>query len=86
MHNAGGSPTGVPTATLSGDHAADFAIVASGNDCAALPAGGSCSFSVVMTPSATGARSALLTVTATPGGMRTATLKRHRPGTPPRWP
>ncbi len=72
VHNAGGSPTGVPAATLSGDHAADFAVT--GNDCAALPAGGSCSFTVVMTPSATGARSAVLTVNATPGGMRTAML------------
>ncbi|MCC6996185.1 MAG: choice-of-anchor D domain-containing protein, partial [Deltaproteobacteria bacterium] len=71
--NAGGAPSSVPTASLGGGSPGDFAIAS--NTCTAvLPASGTCSVGVTMTPSATGARAASLVVSAATGGSVTGTL------------
>ena len=72
--NAGGSSSGTPTITTGGTNAADFAVVAD-NCTAAVPGNnGTCTLSVIFTPSTQAAESATLTVTATPGGTSTTTL------------
>jgi hypothetical protein len=72
--NAGGSTSGTPTMTMGGTNAADFAVVVDNCTAAVPPNNGTCTLSVVFTPSTQAAESATLTVTATPGGTSTTTL------------
>jgi hypothetical protein len=71
--NGGGVPSGVPVVNVGGADAADFAIMSNGCVAAVNP-GASCMVSIVFTPSARGARSATLIVSATPGGSAMASL------------
>jgi hypothetical protein len=61
--NSGGVPTGIPSIAKSGASAADFAVGTS-TCTAALSPGAACTFSVVFTPSMTGAESVTVTVSA----------------------
>ncbi|MBA3464837.1 MAG: choice-of-anchor D domain-containing protein, partial [Deltaproteobacteria bacterium] len=71
--NLGGQVSGVPAATLTGAGAAQFATA--GNTCTAtLAPGASCTVQVRFAPTASGAASAALSITATPGGTVTAAL------------
>ncbi len=73
ISNVGQSPSGVPSVTLSGLNASDFAIVS--HTCnAALEPGGACDVIVRMTPSEVGSRAAQLEVSASPGGAVTSAL------------
>jgi len=64
LRNTGGVATGVPV--LANDNAGEVSVT---NNCtAAIPAGSSCTILVRFTPSAGGARSGSLRVTASPGG------------------
>ncbi|MDZ4697218.1 MAG: choice-of-anchor D domain-containing protein [Deltaproteobacteria bacterium] len=65
--NAGDMTAGTPTPTISGAQAAEFSIVS--NSCiGALTGGAPCELQIRFTPTGTGARTASLAVTATPGG------------------
>ncbi len=65
--NTGGSTTGVPVVALAGANAANFAIA--DNGCTtALTAGQSCRIGLRFTPTARGARTANVGISATPGG------------------
>ncbi len=65
INNVGGSPSG----TLMLTNASPAELMVLTNGCTGvLPAGGTCSLSVAVTPSAGGARSASLTMSASPGG------------------
>jgi hypothetical protein len=72
--NGGATATGSVAAVLSGPDAAQFAITS--NACAGqlLTTGSSCEIGVAMMPTSTGAKSASLGVTASPGGSVSATL------------
>jgi len=71
--NSGGVASGVPTATLAGTDSGQFGITTNG--CmAALGAGASCTILVVFKPTSAGAKSAMLSVTATPGGTKSAAI------------
>ncbi len=73
VSNTGGVATTVPTAVVSGTNPTNFVITA--NTCtAAIPAGGTCAVTVRFDPSASGARSGSLVVSASTGGSTTATL------------
>jgi hypothetical protein len=75
ISNPGGVATGVPSAAVTGTDAGQFSIPAATNGCtAAIPAMGSCMLTVRFAPTATGLKSASLSVTATPGGSISATL------------
>ena len=72
--NTGQSASGPISVMVTGTDTADFVIDA--NSCTApLAAGGTCSVSVHFTPAAAGARTATLSVSGTPGGAVTASLK-----------
>jgi len=68
--NTGGSPTGIPSASMSD---ANFQIVTS-SCTAALAAGASCSIDARFAPASVGAKSGQLTVNASPGGTVAASL------------
>lgn len=70
--NPGASATGVPMFSIAGTNASDFTVAT--NSCAAIPAMGGCSVTIAFTPSAVGARTATLTVAASPGGTSMATI------------
>ena len=73
LTNTGGGPSGPVTVTLAGTNAGDFSQTSS--TCGpAIPAGSSCTVSVLFAPTALGARTATLTASATPGGTVSATL------------
>jgi len=71
--NLGGQVSGVPSAMLTGAGAAQFAIA--GNTCTAtLAPGAACTVQVRFAPTTTGAATAALSVSATPGGTVMGTL------------
>ena len=70
--NTGGVPTGVLAPSVTGADAAMF--TALGCTGATLAAGTSCTVTVTFNPTSTGAHSAMLSVTATPGGAAATTL------------
>ena len=72
--NSGQVPSGVLTTTRSGLDPSHFTIVSDGCAGAPLPGPGTCAIVVRFTPTAAGARSALLAVSGTPGGSPTASL------------
>ena len=73
--NDGDVPSSVPSVTIGGADAAQFSIPTGGNGCtAAIPGKASCMVSVRFEPTSMGAKSAMLTVSATAGGPTTATL------------
>lgn len=74
--NTGTQPTGAIASALGGTDPTQFSIVAATDTCTgtSLPVAGSCSISVVFAPTTAGAKSASLTLTATPGGTATATV------------
>ena len=71
--NTGGGASGPVSVAITGTNAGDFT-QASSTCGASIPAGSSCAVKVVFAPSATGARSATLTATASPGGSASAHL------------
>ena len=72
--NTGQSASGPLSIAVTGANISDF--VLDSNTCATvLLAGGACSVSVHFAPTATGARSATLSVSGTPGGSVTSSLK-----------
>ena len=72
--NTGQSASGPLHVAVTGADPSDFVVDAS--TCAtALPAGGACSVSVHFAPAAAGTRSATLSVSGTPGGSVTSSLK-----------
>ncbi|MCC6993374.1 MAG: choice-of-anchor D domain-containing protein [Deltaproteobacteria bacterium] len=73
VSNGGDVASGVPGATLTGSHAADYQVSAS-TCMAALAPGASCALTVRFTPSAGSVRDATLTATASPGGSAQASL------------
>ncbi len=73
VSNDGEVPSGAPSAALSGAQPGDF-VVSDSTCTGALAPGASCALTVRFDPAAGGARAASLTVSATPGGMATATL------------
>ena len=74
--NIGSSTTGTIGAVLTGTHAGQFVIQATGSSCVgqALDGGQSCSLDVVFTPNGVGDRNASLDVSASPGGTVSAAL------------
>lgn len=73
LTNDGDVATGVPSVALAGDDADQFTIV--DNGCTtAVAAGASCEVDVAFAPTASGAASASLTASATPGGTTSAAL------------
>lgn len=68
IQNTGGLPTGSIGVAVTGPNAQEFVVVS--NQCAGLTLGpaASCAIDIVFTPSAAGARSATLSVSAAPGG------------------
>jgi hypothetical protein len=71
--NSGNAATGIPMVTIGGTDATQFKL--STNACtAAMPAGGTCTVGVEFVPTAAGARSATLELTANPGGAATAAI------------
>jgi hypothetical protein len=69
--NTGIGPFTVTTVSLSGGQANNYAIVSNGCTGNTVPAGGSCTFGVTFTPSATGGRTTTLTATGASGGATT---------------
>ncbi|HEY0707815.1 MAG TPA: choice-of-anchor D domain-containing protein, partial [Polyangia bacterium] len=67
VRNTGAAATGAaPSVTVGGAQASEFAVLAGDNTCtAALPAGGTCTVAITLTPAAIGARAATLDATAT---------------------
>jgi hypothetical protein len=75
--NNGGEASGPLSRTVGGTHAAQFAITGGTCGTAPLAAGATCTVLITFSPAGTpvpGARSATLTVSATPGGSSTAVL------------
>lgn len=74
--NTGTQPTGLIASALGGTDPTQFSIVTATDTCTgqAIPVAGTCSISVVFAPTTAGAKSASLTLTATPGGTATATV------------
>jgi hypothetical protein len=71
--NRGGSLSGLPVPSITGSNPASFAVV--GNSCAAsLGPGLTCQIDVDLVPEGNGPVSASLSVTATPGGVASATM------------
>jgi len=76
--NVGGQPTGTPTVSLGGTNGADFRIAS--NSCTTALAGGAlCTIAVNFRPTISGASSASLSVSATPGGTVSAALSGSAP-------
>ncbi|PYV24233.1 MAG: hypothetical protein DMG27_13410, partial [Acidobacteria bacterium] len=63
--NVGAAPLGISSLTVSGTNSGDFAVVGCGS---AVAPNGSCTVSVTFTPTATGTRSATLTITDNAAG------------------
>jgi hypothetical protein len=74
VSNAGGAATGPLAIVLSGSDAASFELVSDLCSGVALAAAGTCSVSARFHPATAGAKSASLTVMATPGGAAAASL------------
>ena len=72
--NGGGAPTGALTAALGGTDAAEFTIASDACSGATLAGGASCAVIVTFDPTTTGAKSATLDVSGTPGGSASANL------------
>lgn len=74
--NGGGVTSGALTVAVTGSMAGEFAVSNNSCDSMMLPANGtgSCTFDVVFTPAAPGARSASVTVTGNPGGTAVAAV------------
>jgi len=74
--NTGTQPSGPIASTLGGTDPTQFSIVTATDTCTgvAVAAGATCNISVVFAPTTAGAKSASLTLTATPGGTATATV------------
>jgi hypothetical protein len=74
--NTGTQPSGLIASALAGTDPTQFSIVTATDTCTAksIPAAGTCSISIVFAPTSLGAKSASLTLTATPGGTATATV------------
>jgi hypothetical protein len=70
--NMGMDQTGTPAVTIDGANAADFTFTTDCNN--PVAAAGTCKVDVTFAPTAVGARSATLHLTATPGGEATAML------------
>src|SRR5262249_24467027 len=70
--NNGTDQTGAPMVTIDGANAADFTFTSNCNN--PVDAGGTCAVMVTFAPTAAGARSATLHLTATPGGEALAML------------
>jgi len=73
--NTGGATSGVIATAVTGTDAADFVITSNGCSGVALGPSGSCLIEVRFQPSNTGARSAALSASATPGGLVAAALQ-----------
>jgi hypothetical protein len=71
--NMGTDQTGTPSVTIDGANAADFTSTTDCNN--PVVAAGTCKVDVTFAPTAVGARSATLHLTATPGGEATAMLR-----------
>jgi hypothetical protein len=75
LQNTGGVDSGVPSIAFGGPNGADFAVVATSNQCTgALAAGATCTFGVAFTPSAASVESGTLTVSAPSTTTGTAAL------------
>jgi hypothetical protein len=74
--NTGTQPTGLLASALGGTDPTQFSIDTVTDTCTgmSIPVAGTCSISVVFAPTTAGAKSASLTLTATPGGTATATV------------
>jgi hypothetical protein len=74
--NTGGVATGTINTTLAGTHPADFPVDFAGDTCLgeSLAPTASCNIVLEFVPNDAGARTALLQVSATPGGTATSTL------------
>jgi hypothetical protein len=73
VRNTGGASTGVPTVAITGVQATQFTVVSNG--CTASIAGGAtCTVTVRFSPTTTGAKTARLDVSATPGGTDSSDL------------
>ncbi|MCA3010997.1 MAG: choice-of-anchor D domain-containing protein, partial [Myxococcaceae bacterium] len=73
VRNIGGSPSGIPAVTIGGADPSMFS--KSGDTCtAALPPTGTCTTTIVFTPTDTGSRAATLQVNASPGGTANTSL------------
>ncbi|MCC6999046.1 MAG: choice-of-anchor D domain-containing protein [Deltaproteobacteria bacterium] len=73
VRNTGGAPTGVPTASLTGSAAGDYRFSANGCT-AALAPNATCTVSIIFRPSLAGGRGAAFEITASPGGLASASL------------
>jgi hypothetical protein len=71
--NIGGGGTGALSVAITGPQAADFAQKSTCPE--TLDAGGNCTVSVTVSPSALGPRNATLSVSSSPGGSSTAALE-----------
>jgi hypothetical protein len=67
VRNTGGAASGIPSVALTGVQATQFNIVSNGCT-ASLPGGGTCTITARFSPTGTGARTARLEVSASPGG------------------
>jgi hypothetical protein len=76
LRNTGGAPTSVVTTAIAGANPSDFAIELATSTCegAVLAPASTCVIDVVFTPTAVGARSAVLRVQVAGGGTSTAAL------------
>ena len=73
VRNTGGAPTGVPTASLTGSAAGDYRFSANGCT-AALAPNATCTVSIIFRPTLAGGRGAAFEITASPGGLASASL------------
>ncbi len=73
VRNTGGAATGVTTASLTGSAAADYRFSANGCT-AALAPNATCTVSIIFRPTVAGGRGAAFEVTASPGGLASASL------------
>ena len=74
LSNGGGAPTGTITTSITGTQANQFTIVTDGCSGMTLAAAGSCNILARFDPTASGAKSASLSATASPGGTINSTL------------
>jgi pimeloyl-ACP methyl ester carboxylesterase len=78
LSNTGSTPLTISSITIAGTNNGDFAVAATGTTCstsAAVAAGGSCTINVTFTPTATGTRNGILTITDNaPGSPHTVSL------------
>lgn len=76
VNNTGTQPTGIIASAFSGTDPTQFTIATATDTCSGMtiPVAGTCSISVVFAPTTAGAKSATLTLSATPGGSATATV------------